>query len=281
MKVIPHIFELRQQIADWKKNQETIAFVPTMGNLHAGHLALIQHAKSLANRVVVSIFVNPLQFGPKEDFATYPKTTAEDIEKLKSLAVDVLFLPTVQEIYPQGSDSATRIIVTGLSDELCGKSRPGHFTGVATVVAKLFHIVQPNIAVFGEKDYQQLCVIRQMLSDLNFPIEIISSPTVREHDGLAMSSRNQYLNPEERKIAPKLYASLQWIKSHISLGHTDYDPLISTAEQQLNEYFKVDYIAVRTQHTLHAPTTLDKNLVILGAVFLGKTRLIDNICYDD
>jgi pantoate--beta-alanine ligase len=279
------ILETIAQMTSWRKNRPTIAFVPTMGNLHAGHLALIQKAKTLADCVVASIFVNPLQFGPKEDFATYPKTEAADIEKLEQLNVDALFLPKVNEIYPHGSESLTKITVAGLSDDLCGKSRPGHFAGVATVVAKLFNIVQPHIAIFGEKDYQQLTVIRQMVADLNFPIQIISAPTEREPDGLAMSSRNQYLTTEERKIAPQLYATLHWIKAQITSGNTDYASLIGAAATQLNghgtpcPYFKIDYVAIRAQNTLALPSLGDANLVILCAAFLRKTRLIDNLIF--
>ncbi len=276
MKIIEQIAELRVQVAGWQKDQQTIALVPTMGNLHSGHLALVEKARQLADQVVVSIFVNPLQFGPQEDFATYPRTESSDATQLRQLEVATLFLPKVSEMYP--SDSLARVTVPILSEQLCGKSRPGHFEGVATVVTKLFHLVQPQFAIFGQKDFQQLTIIRQMVNDLNFPLEIIGLPTIRESDGLAMSSRNQYLSPEQRAIAPQIYQTLSRLKSQISMGGTDYNSLCHQAQQQLESRgFIVDYITVRTQNTLALPTLNDHNLVILVAAFLGKTRLIDNV----
>ena len=204
-----------------------------MGNLHDGHLALVQQAKQAADYVVVSIFVNPLQFAPHEDFNTYPRTPEQDIEKLKSRDVDILFLPNADEIYPQAKMPVSRVIVPGLSDELCGKTRPHFFYGVTTIVAKLFNIVQPHIAIFGEKDFQQLVIIRQMVTDLNFPITILSGPTIRESDCLALSSRNRYLNAQERANAPQLYATLSWIKEQIIYGQRDYEHLCKLAGQKL------------------------------------------------
>lgn len=270
---------LRKQLHDWRKSDARIAFVPTMGNLHAGHLALVQKAKKVADRVIVSIFVNPLQFGPTEDFARYPRTHAADIEKLITEKVDALFLPETEALYPNEQMPITRVSVPGLSDDLCGVTRPNLFYGVTTVVAKLFNIVQPDIAVFGKKDFQQAVIIRQMVKDLNFPIEIITIPTTREPDRLAMSSRNQYLTPEERALAPKLYESLHLIQQAIQEGNVNYTALCEEAKQQLEQLgFKVDYIEVRNQETLRSPVPgSQENLVILGAAFLGKTRLIDNV----
>ncbi|HVV69436.1 MAG TPA: pantoate--beta-alanine ligase [Gammaproteobacteria bacterium] len=275
--ILTQIASLRERIKHWQIRNESTAFVPTMGNLHAGHLALVTTAKQRAQHVVVSIFVNPLQFGPNEDFATYPRTQEADIEKLTALNVDAIFIPETSELFPQGQ-SLTAVSVSQLSDSLCGKTRPGHFTGVATIVAKLFNIVQPQVAVFGEKDYQQLTIIRKMVADLNFPIEIIGQPTLREADGLALSSRNQYLSVEERMIAPKLYAILCWMQQEIKNGNSAFAELCAYAKAQLTQYnFKVDYIDIRTETTLEIPTAIDTNLIILAAAFLGKTRLIDNI----
>ena len=275
--ILTQITPLRELKQLWHANHEGIALVPTMGNLHAGHLALVTTAKQLAQRVVVSIFVNPLQFGPNEDFAAYPRTRQADIEKLTALDVDAIFIPEVTELFPQGQ-SLAQVSVSGLSDSLCGKSRPGHFTGVATIVAKLFNIVQPHISVFGEKDFQQLTIIRQMVTDLNFPIQVIGQPTAREADGLAMSSRNQYLSAPERAIAPHLYATLRWIRSEIQGGNSAFVNLCAAASTQLAQHgFKVDYIDIRTKAGLKIPTPLDTDLIILAAAFLGKTRLIDNV----
>ena len=209
METVNTIAAMRQRVAAWRRADERIAFVPTMGNLHAGHIHLVTQAMAMADRVVCSIFVNPMQFGPNEDFERYPRTLAEDSAKLQQVKADLLFAPPVEEVYPSGHKAATQLSVPGVSEGLCGASRPGHFVGVATVVAKLFNIVQADVALFGEKDYQQLQVIRHMVADLCFPIEIMGVPTVREADGLAMSSRNGYLSREERVKAPAIYRSLR------------------------------------------------------------------------
>ncbi|HHJ38271.1 MAG: pantoate--beta-alanine ligase [Methylothermaceae bacteria B42] len=269
---------LRRQLDAWRCSGDTIALVPTMGNLHPGHLSLVETAKARANRVVVSIFVNPLQFGPNEDYARYPRTLEADREKLANCGVDLLFSPPVEEIYPQGSKKTTYIEVPGLSDILCGASRPGHFRGVATVVAKLFNLVQPHLAVFGEKDFQQLLVIRKMVADLNFPVEIIGAPIVREADGLAMSSRNQYLSSQERKVAPSLYQVLCETRSAIKAGEQDYYRLAKAQTAKLRQLgFDPDYFSILRAHDLGEPSPGDSPLVILTAAKLGQTRLIDNL----
>lgn len=274
VNTIPALRELTQS---WRKNQLSIALVPTMGNLHAGHLTLMEKAKQLADRVVASIFVNPLQFGPKEDFAAYPRTEDEDIAQLNDVSIDAVFLPQVDELYSK--TSSTRVTPdASIANILCGKSRPGHFEGVATILAKLFNLIQPQFALFGEKDYQQFTLIRQMVQDLNFPISLISVSTIRETDGLAMSSRNQYLTPEERTIAPHLYKVLTELKTQILTGNKNYAKLTVHAQQCLEGHgFKVDYISVREQNTLASATADSRQLVILAAAFLDKTRLIDNI----
>jgi pantoate--beta-alanine ligase len=276
--IIHHTSALRSLETTWRRAGERIAFVPTMGNLHDGHLALVKQAKQAADRVVVSIFVNPMQFGPTEDFARYPRTMETDASQLALLNVDAIFVPDINEIYPNGEMPLTRVIVPGLSDDLCGVTRPQLYYGVTTVVTKLFHIVQPDMAVFGEKDIQQVVIIRRMVQDLNFSIEILSGDIVREADGLAMSSRNQYLSIQERKTASTLYATLCAVRDQIKAGSADYEKLSETAiKNLLNEGFdKVDYLTVRDKKTLSAP--VEKNeLVILAAAFLGKTRLIDNV----
>jgi pantoate--beta-alanine ligase len=271
--------ELRATIASWRQVGERIAFVPTMGNLHAGHLALMSVARARAERVVVSIFVNPMQFGEGEDFDAYPRTLEQDQGKLQQLGVDLLFAPAVSTLYPAGStDQQTRVEVPGLSDVLCGASRPGHFVGVATVVCKLFNMVQPDLAVFGQKDFQQLMVIRRMVSDLAMPIDIVGEATVREADGLAMSSRNGYLSPEQRALAPQLYQTLQETAGAIKSGNRDYTGLEASAEAALREAgFRPDYYAIRRADDLMLPGDSGQNLVILAAAYLGTTRLIDNL----
>lgn len=281
MNIIHTIDAMRQSHRAWRHEQQRIALVPTMGNLHAGHLALVQRAKQAADRVVVSIFVNPLQFGPKEDFANYPRTLEVDAQKLQALQIDALFAPANKEIYPEGSMPATRVGIPGLSDELCGVSRPQLFYGVTTVVTKLLNIVAPDVVVFGEKDFQQLLIVKQMVHDLNFPIEVLSCATSRESDGLAMSSRNGYLTAEQRNIAPHLYATLCKIRDAICAGNHDYEALCvaATKELQTHGFDGVDYVSVRKKATLQTAVLPEKtsDLVILAAVFLGKTRLIDNL----
>lgn len=274
------VAELRDVIAQWRQQGLRIALVPTMGNLHAGHLQLVDKAKSSADKVVVSIFVNPMQFSDAQggDFERYPRTLEADAEKLQQQQADLLFFPAVEEVYPCGYEQATRVQVPSLSEILCGEYRPGHFEGVATVVAKLFNMVQPDCAVFGEKDYQQLLVIRRMVADLCFPIEIIGAPTVREADGLAMSSRNQYLNTEQRQQAVAIHQTLQWAKAQIAEGAGDFRRLESEASQRLTDKgFKVEYCAIRDAANLSPATSQTAAARILVAAWMGDTRLIDNL----
>lgn len=278
MLITDSIEELRASLTLWRKAGQRIALVPTMGNLHAGHLRLVKNAHAHAERVVVSIFVNPTQFGPGEDFSSYPRTLAADQAQLEQNATDLLFIPNVESVYT--AEPCTRIIVDGLSDLLCGAFRPGHFSGVATIVAKLFNIVQPELAFFGEKDFQQLTIIRKMVSDLNFPIQIHSVATERELDGLAMSSRNSYLTPAERQIAPLLYQILCDAKQKILDGHSDYRALeMHSLEQLNNNGFQPDYFAISRRQDLTPASIQDTELVILAAAKLGKPRLIDNLSF--
>ena len=279
MKIIESIEKLRAEIRNWRENRQTIAFVPTMGNLHDGHLQLVERAKTVADSVVVSIFVNPLQFGVNEDFNKYPRTLQQDAEKLEFLQTDLIFYPQVAELYPRGMTHLTKVIVpNSLKETLCGRSRPGHFDGVTTVVNVLFQLVQPDKALFGLKDFQQFLVIQRMVADLHIPVEMIGVPTVRERDGLAMSSRNQYLSLEERQRAPFLFQTLQMIQQQLLQGQTDTIALCAQAIAQLQQHgFKVDYVAIRRQQDLATSTPSDKSLIILVAAWLGTTRLIDNL----
>jgi len=278
MKLIQAVNDLREQVAKWHRDGLTVGFVPTMGNLHDGHLALVDEAFRHADRVLVSIFVNPMQFGEGEDFDTYPRTLEEDRRALEAHDASLLFAPGVDEMYPRPQSEQTRVEVPGLSDILCGASRPGHFTGVATVVCKLFNMVQPDVAVFGEKDYQQLLVIRRMVRDLAMPVGIVSCPTVREPDGLAMSSRNSYLTADQRRIAPRLHAMLEKTKILLLQGDRDFTALESQAAEALvNAGFEVDYFTIREAETLSAPGPGCNQLVILAAARLGRPRLIDNL----
>ncbi len=277
MVVCDTLAPLRQSVSAWKTQGERIAFVPTMGNLHAGHLSLIAQARQSADRVVASIFVNPLQFGPDEDLDRYPRTLEADRAALQQAGCDLLYLPSAEDLYPQGLDAITRVVVPGLTEELEGASRPGHFDGVATVVLKLFQRVQPDCAVFGKKDYQQWRVIEKMTADLDLPIEILAGETVREADGLAMSSRNQYLDDAQRRAAPLLYQHLTRIADTLRHGETDCKPLIDEAIALLQQAgFSVDYLEIRARKTLSKPNPGDER-VILAAARLGDTRLIDNI----
>ncbi|SDW45568.1 pantoate--beta-alanine ligase [Thiocapsa roseopersicina] len=277
MKTIETLEELREQVRAWRVAGERVAFVPTMGNLHAGHLTLIAEARARAQRVVASIFVNPMQFGPAEDLDAYPRTLARDRELLEEAGCDLLFAPNVATVYPRGSEEQTRVEVPGLSDVLCGESRPGHFRGVATVVCKLFNMVQPDVALFGEKDFQQLLVIRRMVEDLAVPVEIVGVPTVRESDGLAMSSRNGYLSPSERARAPALRRVLTQARDALLAGNAAAS-VEREAENALREAgLTPDYIRVRTTDDLRPATETDRDLVILAAAYLGRARLIDNL----
>ena len=277
LETIEEISTLRERVAAWRRAGQRVGFVPTMGNLHAGHLALVAEARRLSERVVVSIFVNPLQFGPQEDFSAYPRTLARDQELLAGAGTDLLFAPTVAAVYPRGQAEQTRVEVPGLSDILCGASRPGHFVGVATVVCKLFNMVQPDLAVFGEKDFQQLQVIRLMTLDLSLPVAIQGLATAREADGLAMSSRNGYLTAEERARAPALYHTLQRCADWLRAGQDS-----ATVERQAEEAiaaagFEPDYFSVRRAADLGLPAPGERELVVLAAARLGRARLIDNL----
>jgi pantoate--beta-alanine ligase len=276
MQTVNTVSDLRAIIKIWRIANESVAFVPTMGNLHSGHLRLVNEAKKTADHVIVSIFVNPTQFGVGEDFETYPRTEREDRAKLEDANTDLLFLPAVADIYSR--DAKTTVTVTGLSDLYCGASRPGHFSGVATIVCKLFNIVQPDVALFGQKDFQQLAIIRTMVRDLNIPVEIIGIDTVREANGLAMSSRNGYLTDDEKKVAPRLYRSLCVARDAILAGHQTFPDIEQQALQFLQEAgFRPDYFSVCRSSDLQKATGEDVDLVILAAAKLGKTRLIDNV----
>lgn len=270
------IAELREHLAAHRLAGRRIGFVPTMGNLHEGHMDLMRASKDQCDITVASIFVNPMQFGPNEDFDAYPRTLDEDLAKLDAQGVDYLFAPTVREMYPDGVN--TQIEVPSLGNILDGASRPGHFTGVATVVAKLFNIVQSDIAFFGRKDYQQLAVIKRMVSDLLLPIQIHGVPTGRADDGLALSSRNGYLTQDERQVAPIIYKTLQWAGQQIESGHLDYGQIERDAAERIQQAgLKVDYFEIRCAENLTAPGHSQKDLVLLAAAYLGRARLIDNL----
>ncbi len=278
---IAHINELkalREQIVLWRQNGERIALVPTMGNLHAGHVQLAKQAKQCADRVIATIFVNPTQFGPGEDLDSYPKTLEADQEKLDAVGVDLLFAPSTRTVYPNGNDDMTFVEPPkSLANILCGAFRPGHFRGVATVVNKLFQMTKPDVALFGAKDYQQVMVIRRMVEDFNMDVEIVSVPTVREVDGLAMSSRNQYLSEQERRLAPMLFRVLNDAAQRLQQG-TLMDDVECQSIQALDQAgFKTDYVSVRAANTLSDPMLNETQLVILAAANLGKARLIDNL----
>ncbi len=279
MRQVHETADLRRCVRDMRmKNAGRVAFVPTMGALHDGHLALVKTAREHADAVVVSIFVNPLQFGAGEDFSRYPRQVERDAALLESVGADLLFLPSVATLFPREQAALTRVEVPGLSDVLCGASRPGHFVGVTTIVAKLFNLVQPDVAVFGEKDFQQLTIIRRMVSDLDFAIEIVAQPTAREADGLAMSSRNAYLSADECARAPALYAMLQNVAARLRAGERDFGFLQAEGAAALQAAgFSPDYVAIRRADDLGEAGEEDIALVVLAAARLGQTRLIDNI----
>ncbi|MEN0107736.1 MAG: pantoate--beta-alanine ligase [Pseudomonas sp.] len=281
MNTVTTVRELRAAVAQARAEGKDVGLVPTMGNLHDGHAALVEKAAQRVDFVVASIFVNPLQFGPKEDLASYPRTLAADKQRLIEAGCQLLFAPSVEEMYPDGMAAQTIVHVSGVSEGLCGGSRPGHFDGVSTVVTKLFQMVQPDIAIFGQKDYQQLAVIRTLVRDLNMPIQIIGEPTVRADDGLALSSRNGYLDATQRASVPAIYQCLQQMANAIKAGNRDYAALIAASKQQLEAAgFRMDYLEVRHAEDLRPVTAEDRHLVILVALFVGTTRLIDNIAFE-
>lgn len=271
---------LREVMSEWRHSGDHIALVPTMGNLHAGHTSLIELAREHAERVVVSVFVNPTQFADDEDYEDYPRTLDRDKLQLKLAKADLLFAPDVDTMYPFGIDSATSITVPKLTAEFCGSIRPGHFDGVTSVVSRLFSLVSPDVAVFGQKDFQQQLVIRRMTEDLSLPIRIVTGPTVRDEDGLAMSSRNQYLSEDERAVAPVLYQTLQNIVEAVEGGNRDYEKLEKKAASDLEAAgFLPEYVSIRRAANLDVPNREKDKLVVLAAARLGAARLIDNLVF--
>ena len=283
MKTVSQISELREQIKQWRQQGLTIAFVPTMGNLHAGHISLVEEAHQHADKIVASIFVNPMQFGANEDIDSYPRTMSDDQQKLTAAGTDLLFTPTPDIIYPKGLAKQSFVEVPNVSDGYCGESRPGHFRGVATVVCKLFNLVQPDVACFGLKDYQQVQVIQTMVEDLSMAITIVPVETKREESGLALSSRNGYLTANEKAIAPALHQNLQWLAAQISKGYQQQDSIdfIGLAKQASKAItdagLTTDYLHVCHAQTLQPASEDDTKLVILAAAHCGKARLIDNL----
>ncbi|WP_096086016.1 pantoate--beta-alanine ligase [Agaribacterium haliotis] len=280
MHVFHHIESVRKALQQARSESKRIAFVPTMGNLHEGHLALVRQAQQAADVVIVSIFVNRLQFGLNEDWDKYPRTLEQDIAKLEAVNCDMLFYPEEQEIYPNGMDEQTRVVVPTMTDVLCGASRPDHFEGVTTVVSKLFNIVQPDVAVFGLKDFQQLAVVRRMAEDLCMPVEIQAAPIAREDDGLARSSRNRYISEDERPRATVLYQSLKWLKAEVDGGNLAFRELEQEAKARIEaQGFRVDYLKLCEAHSLEPAAEDDAELCVLGAMYTSAARLIDNIAF--
>lgn len=280
MQTINNIQELRAQITSWRQQGLKIAFVPTMGNLHDGHISLVDEAHKHADKVVASIFVNPMQFGANEDIDKYPRTLENDKLRLSQANTDLLFTPTPEIIYPKGLNKQTFVEVPDVSDGYCGESRPGHFRGVSTIVCKLFNLVQPDVACFGLKDYQQVQVIKLMVEDLSMPIEIIPVETKREASGLAMSSRNTYLSADEKVMAAHLNKAMRWVAEQVQFNK-DYNDISTTAYKMINAAgMKTDYLHICNSKTLNPATTADNQLVILAAAHCGKARLIDNILVD-
>ncbi len=278
MHIVSKANALREQLVEWRRAGDRISLVPTMGNLHEGHLSLIRIAKEHADRVVVSIFVNPTQFAKGEDFEKYPRTLKRDQLKLKKVSVHLLFVPEVETMYPFGIDKATTVSVPAFSQDLCGSFRRGHFDGVASVVSRLFGLVQPDVAIFGQKDYQQLLVIRRLTEDLNLAVKVIAGPTLREEDGLAMSSRNQYLTDDERRIAPILHRVLSETAAALHSGNRDFVALETRGYDELKASgFTPEYLSIRRAENLGPPDRDDEHLVVLAAAKLGVTRLIDNV----
>lgn len=278
MRTVNSLKELRTILRGYRREGKTIGLVPTMGNLHEGHISLVRKASEAADVVVTSIFVNPMQFGASEDLDSYPRTLEEDQRQLEAAGNTLVFAPSVEEIYPNGLVQQTKVVVPEVSDGHCGASRPGHFEGVATVVTMLFNMVQPDIAVFGEKDFQQLAVIRKLVRDLMMPVEVIGAPTIREDDGLAKSSRNGYLSDAERTIAPAIYRALQECARKLDDGRTDFAALEQEANDALTAAgLRPDYFNIVNSLTLKPANPEDSELTILVAAFLGTTRLIDNL----
>ncbi|ATG76664.1 MULTISPECIES: pantoate--beta-alanine ligase [Pseudoalteromonas] len=278
MQSITEIKSLRSQIKAWRQAGLSVALVPTMGNLHRGHFSLVEKAKTLADKVVVSIFVNPMQFGANEDLDNYPRTLNEDKQGLAELETDIVFTPSVETIYPNGLGAQSFVDVPDISLGYCGGSRPGHFRGVATIVTKLFNLVQPDYACFGEKDFQQLQVIKTMARDLSIPVEVIGVPTMREVSGLAMSSRNGYLSEEQKTTATVLFKTLNTCAEQLKSGEKDFVKLESLAKQSLEQAgLKPDYFEIAQRDTLKTATLKDTKFVILAAAYFGNVRLIDNI----
>jgi len=278
MNIANSVDELRAVVAGWRRAGETISFVPTMGNLHDGHITLLLKERELATRSVVSIFVNPIQFGRGEDYAKYPSTLESDKQKLQAAGLDLLFAPDLNELYPGGIEEDTRVTVPGLSSILCGQYRPGHFSGVATVVTKLLMNVQPDLALFGDKDYQQVMVIKQMVHDLLMPVKIVGQPIVREADGLAMSSRNSYLNAAERALAPQIFQAMNRAREKTLLQNTSLIAIETAGMAELAAAgFRPEYFSIRRAQDLSAPQVGDTTLQLLVAAWLGPARLIDNL----
>lgn len=270
------VAELRAYLAHMRERRQRLAFVPTMGNLHAGHARLFNEARRHADAVIASIYVNPLQFGANEDFGAYPRTPVEDREMLLAAGVDLLFMPDDTDIYPRGAAAQTTVAVPGISDVLCGAYRPGHFRGVTTVVNRLFNLIAPEVALFGKKDYQQWLVIRLMVADLGLPIEIVGVDTVRDADGLALSSRNRYLSAAERAQAPVLYQTLKQVARRVCDGAAPAAAETEAVDALRQAGFRPEYVSIRRAVDLGEPVAVDRELVVLAAAWLGRTRLIDN-----
>ena len=278
MLICTSIKQLQRALDSYRLAHKTIALVPTMGNLHEGHLQLVNTAHKHADAVLVSLFVNPTQFGANEDLDNYPRTLTDDTNKLDEVNTDILFTPSAEDIYPLGGENTSHVHVPQLTNILCGASRPGHFDGVTTVVSKLFYMTRADVAVFGEKDFQQLAVIRRMVEDLNIPIKIIGEPIVRETDGLAMSSRNGYLSEDERSLAPRLFEVLKSVQEQVVSGQKDFKSIEKQAKEKLKKLgFKPDYITILNKNTLAPPAQNDTQLIVIAAALLGSTRLIDNL----
>ena len=278
MLVAKDIIQVRKQIMQWREQSQSIAFVPTMGALHEGHFKLFERARDVADKVAVSIFVNPIQFDRTEDFEVYPRDEAQDLESLRHFKVELAFIPTAKEMHGDDLPSGVRVIAGNLANDLCGAFRPKHFDGVATIVAKLLNIFQPNVILLGQKDYQQLCIVKELVRNLSFNVEVISVETVRAADGLALSSRNTYLSEHERTQAPALYRGLKQIADHIEQGRDDFENLKDEADVLMKASgLKPEYIEIRCAHSLRVLRQRQFPLVILAAAWLGKARLIDNI----